>query len=86
MGTVTAEQLSDLTCEKIKKKGLFPGDVIRDEGFTIVRIKDDKNRVLSSVTFADSVAQMDLEAASVYLDALVLERCRAAVKEPVVKA
>lgn len=86
MGTATAEQLSTLTCEKIKKRGLLPGDIVREEGFTIIRIKDDKNRVLSAVTFPDSIAQMELEAADTYLDSLVLERCRAAVKEPVVKA
>lgn len=86
MEPVTAEQLSTLTCEKIKKRGLLPGEVVREEGFTIVRIKDDKNRVLSAVTFPDAIAQMDLSAAETYLDSLVLERCRAAVKEPVVKA
>lgn len=85
MGTRTAEQLGDIVCERIRKRGLVPGGIVRDEGFTIVRIKDDKGRVLSSVTFADNCAQMEDEAADSYLDALVLERCRAAIKEPVLK-
>lgn len=85
MGTRTVEQLSDFVKTKIAARGLVPGDSTQDEGFTIVRIKDEKNRVLSSVTFPNSVTQMEDEGADLYLDGLVLERCRAAVKEPVLR-